>query len=321
VDVQLWLERFDVEYDNFQAALSWARSAGEPALELQIAARAVRFWLLRGRLLEGYALLSDVLGRAPGAPLGTRAHALNGMAILASARGEHERARDAFEQALALARELDDKPTIAKIVGNLGTSFAMGGDLQSALPLMEQAVALQRELGAVQMLAGALNNLAALALELGDNERGAAAAAESVDAYRRVGDTEGVTVALLNRGYAELDRGRLEEAQLSFAESLELCRPVGAAVRVLPCLGALAAVASRSGSALLGAKIMGAAEALRAASEVVAQPSEEELRARTEAELREALGDEAYTAANSEGRALDPDEAVDFALALPALTR
>jgi tetratricopeptide (TPR) repeat protein len=312
-DVQLWLDRFDAEYDNFQAALAWARAAGEPALELKIAATAVRFWLLRGRLTEGYVLLADVLERASAAPPASRRDALNGLAILASARGDHSRAREAFSEALALARDLDDKPSVAKIVSNLGTTYAMDGELERALPLLERAVALQRELGSVQMLGGALNNLASLAGDLGDYERQAAASAESVDAYRRAGDAEGITVALLNRGYAELELGFLREAQESFAESLELSRPVGAAVRVLPILSALAAVASRSGAAVRGAKIMGAVQALRVTSEVVAQPSEEELRARTEAELREALGDEVYDVAVAEGRELALDQAAELA--------
>jgi predicted ATPase/DNA-binding SARP family transcriptional activator len=312
-DVQLWLERFDAEYDNLQAALAWARSTRDAGLELRIATRAVRFWLLRGRLTEGYLVLSDALERASAVSPATRRDALNGVAILATARGEHGAAREAFEHALALARELDDKPSVAKIVSNLGTAYAMNGELEDALPLLEQAVVLQRELGAVQMLAGALNNLASLAGDMGDYERQAAAAAESVGAYRRAGDTEGITVALLNRGYAELEQGSLQEALESLLESLHLSRPVGAAVRVLPILSALAAVAARSGRAAAGARILGAVDAARAAGEVVAQPSEAEFYVRTEAELRQALGDEAYDAAAADGRALALDEAAELA--------
>jgi predicted ATPase len=297
-----WLERLDVEHANILGALSGARLIGDPDLELRIATASVRFWLLRGRVTEGERQIVDALEHSGEVDASLRAKAINGSAILASARGENAIARERFGRALAIVREIGDLPAVARIVSNLGTTIAMGGDLEGALPLLEESVALQRELGSTHMLAGALNNLASIKVDLRDYPGAVAAAAESADLYRQEGDADGLVPTLLNLGYAALEQGDNDRAQAALSEGLELSRPARAAVRLIPCLRALAALAVRADDPVRAARLLGAADALTDETEVVAQPYEEELRAASEASARAALGDAAFAAAVEEGR-------------------
>ena len=313
-DVPVWLGQFDLEYHNLLAALRWARSASESELELRLAASAARFWFLRGRLNQGRALLGGALERAADSRATLRAKALNGASTLAFAQGDYGAARAALEQALAIQRELGNQSAVARMLSNLGGIAAFQGDFDRALLLNEEAVALLRELGETGTLAGALNNLGSVFSDRGDFDRAARVAEESAELYRQVGDHEGLTVALLNRGYAELERDDLDAAREALRESLRRSLPVGAAVRIVPCLDALAALWARLGDSLLAARLLAATDALSEQSEVARQPYEQDLRARTEKQLRIALGEHAFAEATAEGRTLDANAAAELAL-------
>jgi predicted ATPase/DNA-binding SARP family transcriptional activator len=317
-DVPFWLARFDDEHSNLVGALAYARSKGESELELRLSASAARFWFLRGRLSDGRALLEGALRRTGEAPPATRAKAFNGAGALAMAQGDYGAARGFFEEALLLLRQISDRPAAARVLSNLGSIEAMAGDPDAALPLHEEAVTLLRELGKVGVLAGALNNFASALIDTRDFARAAAVAAESAELHRQAGDDEGLTVALLNRGYAELEEGQLGQAAESFAESLRVALPVGAAVRILPCLSALAELAPRLQDPRLGAQLLGAVHELREASEAEEQPYEREQRARARAALRLALREHDFATAVAEGRQLDLAAASELALSLVA---
>jgi predicted ATPase/DNA-binding SARP family transcriptional activator len=311
-----WLARFDDEYSNIVGALAYTRSHGESELELRLAASAARFWFLRGRLNDGRTMLGGALERAGDAEPSTKAKALNSAGTLAMAQGDYRAARGYFEEALVLLRRADDRAAMARVLSNLGSVGAIEGDLDGALPFHEEAVALLRELGEVGVLAGALNNLASLLIDTRDFARAAAVAAESAELHRQADDDEGLTVALLNWGYAALEESNFKQAGRVLTESLGVALPVGAAVRILPCLSALAEVALRSGDPWLGAQLLGAVDALSEASEVEAQPYERNQRMRAQHGLRRALTKEDFATATAEGKGLDLAAASELALSL-----
>jgi predicted ATPase/DNA-binding SARP family transcriptional activator len=317
-DVPFWLARFDDEHSNLVGALAYARSKGESELELRVAASVARFWFLRGRLSDGRAFLEGALRRASAAPPATRAKAFNGTGALAMAQGDYSAARGFFEEALLLLRQIGDRPAAARMLSNLGSIEAMAGAPDAALPLHEEAVTLLRELGEVGVLAAVLNNLASVLIDTREFARAAAVAAESAELHRQAGDDEGLTVALLNRGYAEVEEGNRRQAAETFAESLRVALPVRAAVRILPCLSALAELAPQLQAPRLGAQLLGAVQALREASEAEEQPYELDQRARAHAALRLALTENDFVTAVAEGRQLDLLAASELALSLVA---
>src|SRR4051794_27957487 len=130
-----WLNKLEDAHDNIRAAMRWAGEGGSPeAIEtgLRIAGALWRFWHTRGYYNEGMEHLSALLFLANG--VGTdSAHAgdalrfiktlvksLNGASALANDQSDYSVARSMGERALALAREVNDKPGMALALNLLG---------------------------------------------------------------------------------------------------------------------------------------------------------------------------------------------------------
>jgi hypothetical protein len=144
-DQASWLERLQVEHANLQAALRWARQAGDNDLALMMAARLWRFWQLRGHFAGGRRWLEDVLA-AEGPASGPRAKALIGLAGLCYWQGDWVAAEATYRQARELAKGLDD--WWLELEALFGVAFTLAchrGDLQAAAPIEEQFQALIAE--------------------------------------------------------------------------------------------------------------------------------------------------------------------------------
>ena len=58
---EYWLNRFEAEHDNLQAALKWAIEQGDVEIALRIAAALRNFWDYRGYYNEGFKWLTEAL--------------------------------------------------------------------------------------------------------------------------------------------------------------------------------------------------------------------------------------------------------------------
>jgi len=78
--------------------------------------------------------------------------------------GNYAQALVLHEQALALRRELEDKPGIATSLVNMGFAAMSRGDYSSARAFLLECVSLRRELGDKFGIALALGNLGEVAI-------------------------------------------------------------------------------------------------------------------------------------------------------------
>jgi predicted ATPase len=69
-----WLERFDLEHDNFRAALDWLTESGDAGWGLRLGAALFRFWEMREYLVEGRDQLDKLL-KLSGADVPTKPRA------------------------------------------------------------------------------------------------------------------------------------------------------------------------------------------------------------------------------------------------------
>jgi hypothetical protein len=88
-------------------ALDWA-AEHDPERGLAVAAALWRYWAVSDALDEGRQQLGWLLALVP-APSSTRLRGLVSSALLASYRGEHPKAAAAAQEAMPLARALDDE--------------------------------------------------------------------------------------------------------------------------------------------------------------------------------------------------------------------
>jgi hypothetical protein len=109
-----WLNRIESEHDNMRAAQEWLAQRGEVDTAMQLAGALRYFWFVRGYHSEGSEQLLRILAR-PEAVVATaaRVKALNAAGYLQWVRGNQDSARTLLEEALTIARAVDDRPGAA----------------------------------------------------------------------------------------------------------------------------------------------------------------------------------------------------------------
>ncbi|HUF07528.1 MAG TPA: adenylate/guanylate cyclase domain-containing protein [Candidatus Binatia bacterium] len=148
------LDRAERDHDNLRAALSWATTQGESVLAMRMLAASWRLWQMRGYLAEGEDRATRVLDM-PGLDehRAEQAAALEAAGGLAYWRGDIELARERYDRALAIQREIGDDAAIANALFNLSMSFTIGEDavpmrIPPEIPGMAQeAVGIYRRIG------------------------------------------------------------------------------------------------------------------------------------------------------------------------------
>jgi predicted ATPase/DNA-binding SARP family transcriptional activator len=309
-----WLAQLDAERDNLRAALSWSFEAGEPGLGLRLAASLWEFWWIRGHLAEGRHWLDEALERGASEPPELRARALHAAASLATRQGNYDRAAELSEQSLALWEELGDISGTARSLLSLGTVAAEQGDRERATALSERAADLYRESGDRRGHALAVSNLGGIALEGGEYAKAASLSEQAYALFETLEDSEGMAFALVNQGFAALSEHEHERAIALLRQALRRLAELGFRDVIGYCFEGLAAVLAFTGQAEPAARLLGAAEALRDSLGVDLAPAERETHEVTAAAVREALGEEQFSAAWRLGRELALDRAIAFAL-------
>jgi non-specific serine/threonine protein kinase len=283
-----------------------------------------------------------------------RATAIHAAGEFSYLRGDFESAQSFHEQSLAIRRTLGDLDAVARSLNGIGNATQLRGDLSAARGFHEEALAIWRQLGNSKSVSGALNNLANIALARGDLTAARELHEEGLAIRRELGDRWGIATSLLNLAALAREQGEYADAGDKGRESLALYRELGERRGAAYCLGNMAVVAFEQGDlpaadALnrqcltelmeLGdqwamadiirgladvcatmnvpkaARMWGAVERLRdsmGAPRSVADRAKHESRV---AAARVALGDDAaFDEAWRQGREMDLQQAVDYAL-------
>ena len=148
----------------------------------------------------------------------------------------------------------------------------------------------------------------------GDHEQGAALNEEAAGLCRERGYKAGLQLALDNLGWAALLQGDHKRAKAAYEESLVVCKELGDKLVASESLEGLACVAGTRGEAEQAARLFGAAEALREAVGYQHKPEEDALREPYLAGASSQLDEATWEAALAEGRAMELEEAVEYAL-------
>jgi tetratricopeptide (TPR) repeat protein len=188
------------------------------------------------------------------------------------------------------------------------------GDDKRGAALYEEALALFKVLGDRQGIGVALDNLGLVAFRQGEYGRAAALHEESLALARELGDRHSSVQSLINLAAVAERQGDHGRSTALLQEGLLLGREIGAGDEAADILERLAWVAVAQGRASRAAHLGGAAEALW---EALSVPQAREDRAdhhRAMQAMRAALGEEAFTAAWAEGRALSLEQAIALAL-------
>jgi predicted ATPase len=320
-----WLDCLEREHDNFRAALAWAQAHPRTEAEwgLRLAAALEPFWFSRGYLSEGRGWTEELLdavapsraGAAGEVPAGVLARALKTAGWLGQfGGGDYGTTASWLEAAVATARGAGELRTVAAALNGLGAVAYFQGDLARAAVRLEESLPIFRMAGNIGDVAYILSRLGEVALHQGDVARATAFSEEALTLSRRAGDLDSEVNTLCILGQLARQGGDLTTAMTLQRQGLALARALGDPYRIAETLEYLVNLVGTRGQGEQAALLLGAAAALRE-SIGAPQPSvERALNEQEVAEARAALGEEAWAAAYTAGRALPLEEAIAEAL-------
>jgi tetratricopeptide (TPR) repeat protein len=217
------------------------------------------------------------------------------------------------------------------VLGGAGVLAFYQGDFLRAAAYLEEGLALARAIGDQRHVGWTLHRLGRVTQGMGDSERAAALGAQSVDVLRRLGEPLGLIAALIGAGIAAQLRGDAARATALCGEAvallrdggdrkslghecLRLLRELGTRLNVADCYERLVWVAHARGQPEQAARLLGAAEALRAATGTPLAPVRRGDHDAVVAAVRAALDEATLAAAWAQGQALSLEEAAAYAL-------
>jgi non-specific serine/threonine protein kinase len=228
-DMAAWLDRLEMDHDNVRAALSFATaSPGDGPAGMQLAGAVWRFWMYRGHLSEGRALLAEQLAQPRDSSAeALRGRCLHGAACLARLVGDLAVARMLAEESIDIRRRIGERRPIAISVEGLGLVLWNLGEYLAARDCYEESLAIYRELGLQANIANSLNNLGIILHNLGDID-GARAFHEQALALRRaLGDRRGIGNSLHALGELVHHTGALASAREMLDEAVKIYQELG----------------------------------------------------------------------------------------------
>jgi ATP/maltotriose-dependent transcriptional regulator MalT len=223
---QQFLRPLETEHANLRAAMEMAKAADDGEVLARLAGGLWSFWYARGFLTEGRAWLADALAMVGDRPE-LHLKLVLGSGALAHAQGDDDRATDALQRALDLAREAEDPRARSMSLTMLGAIARDRGDFEQAGSLLGQGLSTAEAAGDAWAIGMALNTLAVLHERRGDYERAAEVLKRSLELAEAANDVWGTVQAITNMAHLEHRQGEIERAASLYEHSARLYREIG----------------------------------------------------------------------------------------------
>jgi DNA-binding SARP family transcriptional activator len=199
----------------------------------------------------------------------------------------------------------------------LGLVVMLQGDFEASKKHLEEALPLFREAGEDGQAASTYSWLGTVLLLQGDHEGARRSFEQGLAFGRSIGDRLSICTALFNLAQLALAGGDYDAAFDRFAEGIAPSEELGDRGNIAYLLEGLGVVAGARGEAGRAARLLGASEALTSAiglrGHTYYQP-DRALYERINGGVRATLGEAAFAAALDEGRAMSPEQAIEYAL-------
>ena len=295
-----------------QQSLALFRELGEaPGTALSLYGLGTMAWmrgnleLARSRLVEALALFRELDD-----PWGITSSLIS-LASVALERGEYARTHALLEESLALSREQADKRGIANsLLTWAWLLFWSEGAFEQARVMLEESVALFREVGDKELEPLGELLLGFVAFLQGEYNRARSQLEEGLALFRTMGSQRGMALGLLFLGLLAFAQGEVGTARSQLEESLALFRRMGNQSMITHCLASVAIVAVAQGQLSWGVRLLGTVETMREARGVPRPPVMQGFYEQSLASARAGLGEEAFAAVWTQGRAMTPEQAL-----------
>jgi predicted ATPase len=244
-----WLDRFDLEHDNFRLALDYLIKTGDAEWGLRLGAALFHFWETREHFTEGRDSIARLLAlEGTAARPKLRARLSFAAAVLAGEQGDYASARELLEESLETCLELNDKRGVAVALNALALNARDRGDLPTAVLLFERCVEIWKGLGDFADIARALSNLANVTKLQADYARASALYDECLTMFRKAGDGAGVAWTLNYQGDVAREKADLVAARSFCEQSLSEFRQLRDTWGIASTLSDLASLSCDQGN-------------------------------------------------------------------------
>lgn len=305
-DQAQWLECFDEELFNLDAALRWCIRHRRKAEAMRMLTAVGRAFEVRGYLMEGREHAAAILRMEGDVPirLVARVHSCAGR--LAWALDLHDEALLHFREAEQKATLCGDRTLAAFCLGFIGFVVRGQGDIEQSERIFHLCLATANELGNEKLAAMSMSGLGRVAISRGDLTKALELSEAALVVYKRCGDL--MVVALILEGIARAcirlpDLRRAGEAACQWSL---IADDLGNDWMVPYILSVFASIAMRLGEPKRAAVLFAAAEVLRENHGFRFSPEESEEHKLEMESLRTALSADQFDESWREGRGADP---------------
>ncbi|HVL82401.1 MAG TPA: tetratricopeptide repeat protein [Actinomycetota bacterium] len=233
--------RADRAEEGFARALELARAAGAAASEADALEGLASVARMRGDDDRARELYTEALGALEARGLPPGGGLLFGLAATEHARGRHAEARALYERCLDLARSLGERRLESAAVEGVGRLHEAAGELDEALASFREALAIDRELGDPVGVAAAQYVIGNVLRRLGRAAEARSALDEALSLSAPRGVAPIAAATMLERGWLELDAGRESDAREVLIEAVSTFAAISHAAGVVAALEGLAA--------------------------------------------------------------------------------
>jgi predicted ATPase/DNA-binding CsgD family transcriptional regulator len=244
------------------------------------------------------------------------AKALGMLGYAAMLRGDTVEAERALAEAIALGRESADRHSLSFALGMQSRLvLATRGDLAAARASSAESARLARETGMPWATAQAVLVLARVAAHACQWDEARAHIREGLALFHQLGDRYRFNATYSDLAHIERRAGNLEEAGRIYQETIVVWQELGQRAAIAHQLESFAFLARAQNQLVRAARLLGAAEALRAALDSPMNPSEQAEYDQEVTALYAQMGVEIAAAHWAAGRIMTMEEAIAYVLA------
>ncbi|MEM7130966.1 MAG: BTAD domain-containing putative transcriptional regulator [Chloroflexota bacterium] len=214
-----------IEKENFYVALQWAISANKPELALRLANALSAYWIQRGATAKDLKWIKQAIQLAyHEPPTAQLAEAVLYVAIRTEQTGDVKAAKEYFEEALNLSRQLNNQPRIGITLALLGNVHYRLGNYDEAHTLHEKSLKIRRELNNLWELGMLLINIGGRLTQLKEFAEARAYFNEGLTLHRKLENPYGLSLTLRQLGLLDMLNGDILRAHQLINEARQLAQ-------------------------------------------------------------------------------------------------
>jgi predicted ATPase len=227
-------------------------------------------------------------------------------------RGEDAEAQALLSESQALFKGAGVDYFTAITTVHLANASLGLGEYDAAADLLQDALGIARQIDEPWLTAFALNNQGEVARAQGQYEVACGYYESSEGLLRELGETGDLARLVHTLGYIAQHEGKGERAEALFRESLATFQRVGNQRGIAECLAGLAGLFAEQGSVEKAAQLLSAASAIQDETGAAWWPADRVEVERNLALIKAALDEPAFEAAWTAGRSMTIDRAIAF---------